>query len=360
MPAKTPTPVRTRYADTDKDAPASIGSFFLDSGAHSLYSREVIFPKQVLGDALKKHGAHPLNNKASFKYCIERGWLVEEEGVGRLTKAGRKHLKAILSSGGYDYYESEEFYEYVDTYARFIIEHKLGIDFYVNVDAIFNPEISYKVQKYLEDKHGLSPLPVIHYGTDLKWIQKYLSEGYDYIGLGGLGQEVTASAYTNWADKVYDMICTGPKRTPIVKTHGFAMTAYWLLVRYPWYSVDSASWTKAAGWGRIYVPRKRQGQYTYDAEPYTMAVSVDSPSKQKRGANVLSMCEGEAKTIKDWLKKIDVPFGKVDKDGELVEWGVISHHGARKIANLRFFEGLVAWLPEWPWSFKVQVRKGFF
>ena len=112
---------------------------FLDSGAHSLYTKEV----------MKK-----------------------------------EHVE------GYSFYESKEFWDYVDNYAQFVRENKSFLSVYVNVDVIFNPELTWKVQKYLETNHELSPLPVIHYGADLKWVKRYMDD-YEYIRFGGLGQEVT-------------------------------------------------------------------------------------------------------------------------------------------------------------------------
>lgn len=156
-------------------------SLFLDSGAHSLYTKELI---------KKQH------------------------------------------SESYSFYESDDFIKYVDEYAAFIKKYKRYIDVYVNVDVIFNPEKSYDIQRYLEDKHDLKPLPVVHFGSDLKWVEFYIDRGYDYIGLGGLGQEVTRNQYINWADRVFELICDTPKRLPKVKTHGFAMTSLKLMLRY--------------------------------------------------------------------------------------------------------------------------------
>lgn len=619
-----------------------VGSLFLDSGAHSLYNKLI-------------HGK------------------------------GRK---------AYDFFETPEFWEYVDSYAEFVKANKAGIDYYVNVDVIFNPEASWRVLKYLEEKHKLNPLPVIHHGEDLKWVKKHVDAGYDYIGLGGLGQAVTRDMYYQWADVVYDYLCPPPKRLPIVKTHGFAMTAHALMVRYPWYcmtpdhevltkegwkgagkvkigdevlafddglcewqpvmdvpifdvediplvemhskvardfsaritpnhrwrvqnrrgewswqttdslnnhlipkagyyegplektysdelvdlfawywtegsvykrprykkpsirisqsqsanpkkvemiraalvssgekycewvsrrkdgraevtfelygelrdkllemspektiplpfllkltrkqlkrfvhvsiladghyreigrpyqrnmrrtigsqkrrrsfgiaqadgsnieefriacllagistnepkyssprsknhrpsvaigsshkkviassrirktnvkytgkiwcirvksgafftrcngriyvtgnSVDSASWVKAGGFGQIFVPHKRKGKFDFSVPAYSLSVSAQSPTTEKADRNIANMRAAEKKIVLEWLDQIGLPLGKVDKAGEMAEWGVVSNHHARRIANLLYFEGLVAWLPEWPWPFKVR------
>lgn len=308
MPSKIKTEKKATVEKTEKiKHKESIGTFFLDSGAHSLYTREVI---------KKEH------------------------------------------SKGYDFYETDGFWKYVDSYADFVKRNKIGIDYYANVDVIFNPKLTWKVQKYMENQHGLRPVPVVHYGTDLKWLKKYLNDGHDYIGLGGLGQEVTREQYYNWADRVYDLLCDNKERLPIVKTHGFAMTSYSLLWRYPWWSVDSASWAKSGAFGRIYLPRKKNGKYSFEVSPFSIAVSGQSPSMKKRGQHICSIPKAEADMIKEWLAVIDVPFGSCDKEGQMIEWGVLSHHAARKIANLRFFKMMCDHLPVWPWPFRSRVKKG--
>lgn len=289
----------------EPEGPPRIGSLFLDSGAHSLYTREVI-------------------------------------------KKGHKK--------GYAFYETDTFWNYVDDYANFVKENKDVIDHYANVDVIFNPKLSWRVLKYLEKEHKLKPVPVIHWGTDIKWLHRHLDAGYDYIGLGGLGQEVTKSQYYSWADKIYDTICPRPKRLPIVKTHGFAMTAYHLLIRYPWWSVDSASWLKSAAYGMISVPRKTGSKFDFSKNPFNICVSSDSPTTKVRGRNIVNLSKVESRMVMEWLEIIRVPLGSVDKEGEMVEWGVVSHHAARKIANLLFGQSLIDWLPEWPWPLDIHTR----
>jgi len=270
----------------------------------------------------------------------------------------------------YSAYDTPEFWDYVERYAAFVKEHKKAIDVYVTIDVIFNPEMTWKVQKYLEEEHKLKPLPVIHWGTSLEWVKRYVKAGYEMIGLGGLGQEATKDLYYDWADRVYDYLCPAKSnRKPIVKTHGFAMTAYDLLIRYPWWSVDSASWCKAGGYGMIYVPRVRDGKFAFHyldcngtrqpVRPYNISVSSDSPQRKVAGRSMYNQSKEAQRTIQKWLDQIGVPLGSVDENGEMKEWGVVSTHSARKIANLRFFEAMCNSLPEWPWPFKGTPRETF-
>lgn len=305
-------PVRQKsLTKGQKQPPITAGEFFLDSGAHSLYN------------------IHARGKPARRKY---------------------------------DYFTTPEFWEYVDEYAAFVKKRAAGLDYYATVDVIFNPKLSWKVLKYLEQEHGLSPVPVIHYGTPMKWIERHVDAGYEFLGIGGLGQEAQKVNYLAWADQVFKFLCPPPSRLPIVRTHGFAMTAYSLLIRYPWWSVDSSSWAKAAGFGGIYVPQKRGGRFTFSVPPYSIGISNASPKVKIRGQHYHSWTPLEKAIVQEWLEKIGVPFGKVNAAGEPVEYGVLSQYNARAVANLKFFEELCEGLPKYPWPFKVKSHsiKAFF
>jgi hypothetical protein len=291
-----------------KRPPERIGQFFLDSGAHSLYNI-----------------AHK-NETRTEKYA---------------------------------YYETDDFWAYVDEYAEFVKANLHAIDFYVNVDVIHNPKLTRKVQKYLEFEHDLNPVPVVHMNTPISELKWYLKQGYDLIGIGGVALEGTRTAYLNWADQIFNCVCDNPKRLPCVRLHGFAMTAYASVTRYPWWSVDSASWAKAGGFGIIYVPHKRGGKYVFDIEPYSISVSAAAPAAKRKNASALTISKAAQKVICGWLDHIGVPFGKVDENGEEVEYGVVSHHCARKHANLFYFKALCDSLPEWPWPFKATMTTNF-
>lgn len=275
------------------------------------------------------------------------GLMVIDSGAHSLYTA--KKMKA----GDYSYFDSPQFWRFVDQYAGWI-KTKLNryggeeptevIDYYVNVDVIFEPERSWKVLKHLEEEHGLSPMPVIHYGAGLEWFDKHIEAGYKFIGIGGLGQEVKQDQYKIWADKVYRHLC--PKRNdfkPVVRTHGFAMTAFDLVTRYPWWSVDSASWLKSANNGNIYVPQTKNEEFDFGQRPIIAPVSNRTKSKPPT--------DDQWTAAKRWLREIEVPLGKIDDFGDEVERGVITHYLPRQQANLHYFQRLFAWLPEWPWRF---------
>lgn len=263
-----------------------------------------------------------------------------------------------------DYYQTEEFREgiseYMDDYAAFVKKYASGIDYYANVDVIPDPELTWKNQKYLENEHGLTPVPVVHYRTDLKWLQRYIDEGYEYIGLGGLVGSTKQEHCQQWLDRAFNLVCDTKDRKPKVRIHGFGVTVYSLLLRYPWFSVDSTTWTKVAAFGGILVPHKRGGKFVFDRPPYIIKTSHESPTIKNKGQHVLTLSKSEKKIVEEWLEKIDIPLGKLAPDKKTVEeWGVITRHTERRVANLLYFEAMQASLPEYPWPFITNRRRGF-
>ncbi len=287
----------------------------------------------------------------------------------------------------YAWSESKEFWDYVDKYAEFIKAHEKFLSCYINVDVIFNPEQSWEVLKYLENKHGLSPLPVVHYGTDLKWLQKHIDAGYDYIGLGGLGQEVSKASYFAWADKAFDMICDQSSRLPKVKIHGFAMTSLTLMLRYPWYSVDSTTWVVHGRNGSVIVPRFKSGEWVYDENSWVITVSSRSPSRKEAGKHIDTLSPRQREIILDYIHAKGYKLGKSrfkkaeqshklkenerwaekkpkDKNTQrlleiIEEDGLSNRYQLRDEINIIYFQDLEKSLPEWPWPFKRQGIKGF-
>ena len=265
------------------------------------------------------------------------------------TKAAEYHKE----HGGdrWCYYETDEFWEYMDNYAAFIKKYKIAIDLYANVDVIPNPQLTWRNQKYLEKKHGLNPVPVVHYPTNTKWLKRYMKAGYKIIGLGGLVGSTIKKSCRDWIDECFDIVCDSPDRLPKVKIHGFGVTAYKFLLRYPWWSVDSAAWDKIASYGGICVPHKRKGKFVFNTAPYLMKISMESPGRRTR-KHFLTMPQKERDIIKEWLSFINIPIGSLDEKGEVKEQGAVTFHVYRRIANLIFYDMMVKSLPEYPWSFR--------
>ena len=105
-------------------------------------------------------------------------------------------------------------------------------------------EEGWKNMEYLESK-GLKVIPVFHQHEDFKWLDK-MRNHCDYIGISP-ANDVSMKEKLNWLNKVFLII----KDT--IKTHGFAVTSWQQLYKYPFFSVDSSSWTSSSRFGSICV-----------------------------------------------------------------------------------------------------------
>lgn len=259
----------------------------------------------------------------------------------------------------YQWFSTPEFRQYLDEYAAFIQKHKNGIDFYANVDVIYNPKLSWWSLKYLEEKHGLNPVPVIHQGTSLKWVHRYLDAGYTFLGLGGMAWRAEKLKCLDWLNSVFSILCNTPDRLPIVKTHGFAITSFSMLVRYPWYSVDSSTWQKAGSFGQIIVPKRDGGKFNYIRGPYRIAVSDISPHHKVKGQAITNISKAERQVIDQWIEFTGIPLGKTAADGTVIEVGLANNPYARHAANKIYFLELEKHLPAWPWPWRLTSRPSF-
>lgn len=272
----------------------------------------------------------------------------------------------------FSFFESDTFWKFVDDYANFIKANKKLIDIYVSLDVIFNPELSWKVQKYLENTHKLKPLPVFHAGEDFKWLKKYI-DNYDYVGIGGLGQSVTKSQWiTSVGDPAFELICNTKNRLPRVKTHGFAMTSPELMMRYPFFSCDSTSWMQFGKYGLIIVPKKREGKFDYKSSPTVVLVSQRKNQKAKydhfdhlpstEKNHILEYIESKGlrfgksnlKKVPFDKKKCEFPLSEHELSDEeiIIEKGICNDGGLRDELNLYYYLDLESHIPKYPWAWK--------
>ncbi len=250
----------------------------------------------------------------------------------------------------FSFYKTNTFKDFREAYIKFVKRYDKYLFAYVNMDLINNAEGSYESLKYME-KRGCHPLPVFHLGNDEKWLRRYVEEGYKFICIGG----ITPNPFTILKpalDRIWKDILTDKQGMPKVKVHGLACTAYPLLIRYPWYSIDSATWTKLGAWGGIYVPRKINGIFDFNKKPFGIKVSdVSSKIKKYQRSHLFNTTKLEGSHIREWLNLIKIPMGGEDKKG------VINDYECRMKANLLFYQALSDFLPKWPWAFNFSVRK---
>lgn len=312
-----------------------------------------------------------------------------------------KKVNLFLDSGAYSAFSKNVAINLQD-YIDFIRRYAKYIDVYANLDDINDPKKTWENQREME-KQGLKPLPVYHVGEDHKYLEMAMQ--YDYFAIGGMALKSSAVRLESF-DYIFALICPASNNfLPTRKIHGFGMTSLDLMLRYPWWSVDSTSWVLTGRFGSVYVPRKRQGKYDYLQNPWKINVSNRSPKTSEEGQHYETFSLMEKQIIFDYfkdkgfemgesqlrhedpkiykLKENERWYGKelADAQREYVEMGMgyMAIHGwtedgivekiivpglcndykQRDELNIIYFLDLEDHMPKWPWPFRIKKMEGF-
>lgn len=245
----------------------------------------------------------------------------------------------------------------INEYIEFIKKYEQYIDTYSVLDVIGSPKGTWKNQKIME-KAGLKPLPCFHYGEDTKYLKKYI-ENYDYISLGGM-VPISTPDLKIWLDDIFSNYICDEKGLPRVKVHGFGMTVVSLMLRYPWYSVDSTSWLMTGRFGGALIPHQTNGKPDYHKVPLKITFS-NRPSKPDKFNYNNGITPQLKKYVNSYLEDNDLPIGEskfIDGEEEIVVSGLSNDYKVRDKANITYFLNLQKALPKYPWSFKLEKRIG--
>lgn len=297
---------------------------FLDSGAFSLMCKAV---KDAVTD--KKTGKVVIKPEVLSRVPKHALTGISQDELDKgMDFSG--FLRRPISRYVIDFsiFDAKEFKDYLNSYIEFVHKYKNQLLTYVNLDVIFNPERTWENQKYLESC-GLSPLPVFHYGEDIKWLKKYM-DNYEYVGIGGVSQ-VTKQKFSNdLGDPAFDLIFKSSQK---VKVHGFAVTSVDLLTRYKWFSCDSSTWIKCGAYGDILVPSydPKKKQYNYLISPNSVRVS-GIPNKSGSG-HFTTLEKPKVEAIRNYLVEMSLDEEKLRVS-----------YGERHKANALYFQNLIKYI----------------
>jgi hypothetical protein len=174
---------------------------------------------------------------------------------------------------------------------------------------------------------GLSPIPIFHQGESFKWLELMLKNGEPYIGVA-TRKDLPMKMTLPWLDQVWAMLRDRAGK-PLVKTHGFGITASRLLWRFPWFTVDSSTWSLQAGFGKIFVPpRGNDGAPNYRSDPFTVTISgIEGRRAAGRHFDILEP------GAQEWVRTFVASAGLTMSDVRNVDEG-------RRLAMLFYFQQL--------------------
>jgi hypothetical protein len=239
----------------------------------------------------------------------------------------------------------------LDEYIQFCLDRIDIITYVVNLDVIpgefgqknLPPEeiersaaLGYQNYRYMLSK-GIPKdklIHVFHQGEDFKWLKKLVAE-IPYIGLSPANDRTTEEKMM-WLDQCMPYV-TNEEGYPIVKFHGFAVTSLRLMLRFPWYSVDSTSWQMHASYGHIIVPILQNGQYNYEKNPLILTISKESPQVKNAGKHFDTLPPMAQHVIVRYIESKDFTLEEVQSD-----------YLKRSEMNVIYFKDLTENMTQWP------------
>lgn len=154
--------------------------------------------------------------------------------------------KAFLTRSGKSIESLPDEDTYIRMYVKWCKEFAHLWDFYVTVDIAVVAKDNFERHIKLE-KMGIRPVPVFHGDDSVEYLRRYADRGYDFICIGSpRSLRTTVRQTRQYMDAVFN---EGEKHS--LKFHGLAMTTPWLMLDYPFASIDSSSWSRSAGYGCI-------------------------------------------------------------------------------------------------------------
>ena len=344
------------------------------------------------------------NRLLSFFYIKEnmddKQQIFSLELIREVNKMKKNKVDLMLDSGAFSAWSKQVEID-IDEYIAFCLQHVDIVSYIVNLDVIPGKfgqknlpreEVERSARKGYENyEYMLSKgipksklIHVFHQNEDFKWLQKMVKE-IEYIGISPANDRTTSEKIL-WLDKCMKY-ALDEKGMPLVKFHGFAVTSLQLLMRYPFYSVDSTSWVMTGRLGSIYVPRYRNGKWIYDENSWKIAVSSKSPANKEAGKHFSTLSPKHQQVVLDYIHDKGYVMGvssfeSVPQTTELkpnqkwsqkkptsktalreletiTEPGLANTYQLRDEINIIYFMDLEKDLPKWPWAYKRTSSAGF-
>lgn len=196
--------------------------------------------------------------------------------VGHIFQLCRWFEGVFLDSGAYSVWSTGKRID-LDRYIAFCKSVGSVVEVYANLDVIGDWRETAANQARMEAA-GLAPLPTFHHGSPLHELER-LVETYGYLGLGGIAR-LSRPKRIEWLDTVWPII-RASTRWPL-RVHGWGVTDSIVMERYPWYSVDSTTWTVGSWYGSSLVRRGRLPVQKREQLPPALKLERNSVSRLMR------------------------------------------------------------------------------
>lgn len=241
-----------------------------------LYLAGMAINVPVPGNMFNKMNELEQHQRTTVAHMLESyHYIHREKSVQTIRREGRK---VFLDSGAFSAFTLGSTID-IGRYCEYIlknediIEKVDGQPLASVLDAIGDCDGTWRNQMEMQ-RRGVRPLPCFHYGEPTEVLDWYV-ENYSYITIGGM-VPISTPQLKVWLDRLWAKHLTNADGTPKIKVHGFGLTSLPLMMRYPWYSVDSSTWVQWGANGMILLPTDDGGRQ----------VDVSSRSSRRKMKNM--------------------------------------------------------------------------
>ncbi len=148
-------------------------------------------------------------------------------------------VRTILDSGAFSAWKSGTEVKLDDLVEE---ANRPGWDEVAALDPIGDPVTSHHNAVEMKLK-GLPVIPIFHFGEPWELLTEYKRYFGDRIGLGGIATNISIVQRRRWLEQCF-------ARAYPARFHGFGVASKDLLMSFPFYSVDTASWHTGLRYGR--------------------------------------------------------------------------------------------------------------
>lgn len=260
----------------------------------------------------------------SFAYCGFGSPLFQGRHASALDNCLSNGVRVFLDSGAHSfhklrYYDShskgltsaekmkkadqltETFLVAFAKYTRHCYVSERRFDFVVTFDHEKSCPVIFEVTKRLKEQLGIWPIPAYHGDQGIQWVHKYADLGHKLIGVGlhRIGKNTKDTLRRYYSSVLHTCDKLG------MKCHGFAVTGDIMFdPDFPFYSVDSTSYLKAAAYGKILDirPEKQRVALIHVSKTYC---------KSSQYGTIDALSPETAKYLRDQVESRGFDFDKV-------------------------------------------------
>lgn len=194
-------------------------------------------------------------------------------------------------------------------------------------EAIKQSDINFRE---LTREFGSIVLPVFHQNEDEARL-KEVADMADYICVSPRN-DVVEKYRVEWAQYVHSLI-------PGKKTHGLATTGEQMMLRVPWYSVDSATWLYIGAMGNV--------AYLCGSKLNTIAISNESPARYDMYCHYETSSNLVKEAVRERASEHGITVDELKRDHmarklmnglEIVEWLELLKKPKQNFSQINLFE----------------------